>query len=187
MNRNNQYGVEFIEPGSENHQPTGRGHGIDGFESHGESHVDDDFCRSMGETVINFGIPRNEWHTSNKRGRWQASYARTADVKHRAKVIATNWRNRNPDKYAMIRDASKVRVIIVVHPLTHGRFDPGNASPMAKAIIDALTECGFWPDDDSRHLEGPDYRAGAPSGIAGRYGIGLHITILDQQPEKRRP
>ena len=69
-----------------------------------------------------------------------------------------------------------VRVIAVIHPLTHGRFDPENAAPMVKAVIDALTTAGIWPDDDGTHITGPDYRPGDPSEEPGWYRIDIEIT-----------
>lgn len=68
-----------------------------------------------------------------------------------------------------------VHVIAIIHPLTHGRFDPENAAPMVKAILDALTDTGFWPDDDSKHIIGPDYRGGEPSIRKGWYRITIRI------------
>ena len=46
---------------------------------------------------------------------------------------------------------------------------------MVKAILDALTDTGFWPDDDSKHLIGPDYRGGEPSSRKGWYRITIRI------------
>ena len=91
-------------------------------------------------------IPRDEWWTQNRRGHWWVKFAHTSAVKQRA-----------------------------IHPLTHGRFDPENAAPMVKAILDALTDTGFWPDDDSKHIIGPDYRGGEPSTRKGWYRITIRI------------
>ena len=47
---------------------------------------------------------------------------------------------------------------------------------MVKAIIDALTQAGIWPDDDGTHITGPDYRPGDPSEEHGWYRIDIEIT-----------
>lgn len=72
-----------------------------------------------------------------------------------------------------------VHVTAIIHPLTHGRFDPENAAPMVKAILDAITQADFWPDDNARYVVGPDYRLGEPSTEKGVY----HITIRIEEEE----
>lgn len=54
----------------------------------------------------------------------------------------------------------QVRIVATVHRTTGGRFDPLNWSPTAKAAIDGLVDAGLFPDDDSKHVIGPDMRAG---------------------------
>ena len=56
-----------------------------------------------------------------------------------------------------------------------------NAAPMVKAILDAITMTGWWPDDNSTYVTGPDYRPGEPS-VSGRYAI----TIIIQEPEQEQ-
>lgn len=123
---------------------------------------------------LTFEIPKNEWWTQNRRGAWQEKYRRTSAVKQRAYILARN----------QLRGVTRpshwpVRVIAKISPLTHGRFDPENAAPMVKAILDAITMTGWWPDDNSLYVTGPDYRPGEPSGN-GRYAI----TIIIQEPEQ---
>ena len=111
----------------------------------------------MQEFVVD--IPRDEWWTQNRRGHWRVKFAHTSAVKQRAVAFARFWLqngHHRPQHFP-------VHVTAIIHPLTHGRFDPENAAPMVKAILDALTDIGFWPDDDSKHLIGPDYRGGEPS------------------------
>lgn len=55
----------------------------------------------------------------------------------------------------------RVRVLCVVcYPKGVDRADPGNFSHTVKALVDGLTMAGYWPDDDSTHVQGPDYRRG---------------------------
>ena len=111
----------------------------------------------MQEFVVD--IPRDEWWTQNRRGHWRVKFAHTSAVKQRAMAFARFWLqngHHRPQHFP-------VHVTAIIHPLTHGRFDPENAAPMVKAILDALTDTGFWPDDDSKHIIGPDYRGGEPS------------------------
>ena len=121
-----------------------------------------------------FEIPKNEWWTQNRRGAWQAKYRRTSAVKQRAYILARNQLHGVPRPSHW-----PVRVIAKISPLTHGRFDPENAAPMVKAIIDAITMTGWWPDDNSTYVTGPDYRRGEPSGN-DEYAI----TIIIQESEE---
>lgn len=123
----------------------------------------------MQEFVVD--IPRDEWWTQNRRGHWRVKFAHTSAVKQRAVAFARFWLqngHHRPQHFP-------VHVTATIHPLTHGRFDPENAAPMVKAILDALTDTGFWPDDDSKHLIGPDYRGGEPSSRKGWYRITIRI------------
>lgn len=40
------------------------------------------------------------------------------------------------------------------------RYDPGNIYPTAKACLDGLVDAGLLPDDDHKHVLGPDLRHG---------------------------
>lgn len=123
---------------------------------------------------LTFEIPKNEWLTQNGRVAWQVKYRRTSAVKQRAYVLARNQLRGVPRPSHW-----PVRVIARVSPLTHGRFDPENAAPMVKAILDAITLTGWWPDDNSLYVTGPDYRRGDPAGN-DKYAI----TIIIQEPEQ---
>ena len=41
-----------------------------------------------------------------------------------------------------------------------GRYDPGNLYPTAKACLDGIVDAGLLPDDDHKHVTGPDMRHG---------------------------
>ncbi len=121
---------------------------------------------------IRFDIPRNEWWTQNRRGHWRAGWSRAAAVKQRARMQAMAFKRARPESMPA---RFPVHVTAIIHPLTYGRFDPENAAPMVKAILDALTEAGWWPDDDGKHLIGPDYRAGERSEHKGWYGVTVRV------------
>lgn len=121
---------------------------------------------------IRFDIPKTEWWTQNRRGNWRVKYAHTRAVKQRARLHGLSFKHAHPEA---MPSRFPVHVTALVHPLTRGRFDPENAAPMVKTILDALTDVGWWPDDDSTHIIGPDYRAGEPSTHEGWYSVTLRI------------
>lgn len=49
-------------------------------------------------------------------------------------------------------------LVALVQYQTKYRVDPANALPTIKAIVDGLVDAKIFPDDDSRHLKGPDLR-----------------------------
>lgn len=59
---------------------------------------------------------------------------------------------------ALVLDLAHLYVF--ARPGTAGKHDPANVAPAAKAAIDGMVTAGLFADDDSRHLIGPDYRAG---------------------------
>lgn len=126
-------------------------------------------------TVLTFRIPKSEWWTQNRRGAWQAKYRRTSAVKQRAYILARNQLRGVPRPSHW-----PVRVIARISPLTHGRFDPENAAPMVKAILDAITLTGWWPDDNSTYVTGPDYRRG-DTGDGKTYAITIIIQEAEQE------
>lgn len=89
--------------------------------------------------------------------------------------------------WAMARAAKvpalqRAHIFYVFHPDTANgkqRRDPGNWSPTAKALVDGIVDAGVLPDDNHKHLLGPDPRMGEP--VPGSQ-IVLYITDLDTIP-----
>ena len=53
-----------------------------------------------------------------------------------------------------------VRVVATIWKPIANIYDPGNLYPTAKACLDGFTDSGLWPDDNHRHVIGPDMRHG---------------------------
>ncbi|MBT1161261.1 hypothetical protein [Bifidobacterium sp. SO1] len=116
-------------------------------------------------------IPSDLWWTSNSRGPWQKKWKRTRAVKELTWIKARNLKTQHKLRSPVFEKCHVTAYI--AYPPNARRYDPGNASPMVKAAIDACTTAGYFPDDDSMHLVGPDYRKAdhpAPKG--------LHIITL---------
>lgn len=116
---------------------------------------------------IDLAISKPLWWTQNRRSRsWAVPYRRKKLVKTMSLLTFRNLINggklQKPEHWP-------VHVTAIIHPLTHGRFDPENAAPMVKAIL----------DDNADYVIGPDYRLGEPSVEKGVY----HITIRIEEEE----
>lgn len=57
----------------------------------------------------------------------------------------------------------RIHVLGILNLDSKRRADPANWYPSFKAAIDGLVDAGLIPDDNSRHLEGPDMRRGPVS------------------------
>lgn len=66
-----------------------------------------------------------------------------------------------------------MKVFAYVSMPSRRTFDPNNANPTTKALIDGLTDHGCWPDDKAKYLHGPDHRLGPVT--PGRRVITLHL------------
>lgn len=132
---------------------------------------------------IDIPISRHIWWTQNRRSRtWVTPYQRKKTVKRIAHLIFLDHINRNGGKRPADTETDwPVHVTAIIHPLTHGRFDPENAAPMVKAILDAGTQAGMWPDDNAEYIIGPDYRPGTPSPDKTTYRIAIRIEQADHR------
>lgn len=72
-------------------------------------------------------------------------------------------------------------VLVIVQPDTKRRFDPPNLNPTVKALIDGLTDCGWWEDDDFRHMGEMSFRYG---GTSGTRGITRMFLVFDELTEQ---
>ena len=128
---------------------------------------------------LSFIIPKEYWWTQNRRGNWKKKYRHTSAVKDIARYTVRQWKHLHVDSYMLLRSWDKVHVTAVIRPIRRGRFDPENAAPMVKAVIDAMTLEQCWVDDDYTHLVGPDYRAGLRCDD-GRYRVVLLVEQADE-------
>ena len=115
-------------------------------------------------------IPAEWWHTANDRGSWRKFAPK---VKHLRSTAA--WHARA----ARLPRIELAHVMAFIGYPTRVVADPGNASPVVKAILDGLTDAGVWDDDDSKHVIGPDYRREA--GTTGRKGLHTVRLVLTEQ------
>lgn len=92
-------------------------------------------------TTLTIDVPANEWMTANGRLHWSQRARRTKALRFRARMLARSQR--------VPHHTGRVRVDYEVSTRTAGRFDPGNAYPTVKAIVDGLTDAGVWTDDSA--------------------------------------
>lgn len=62
----------------------------------------------------------------------------------------------------------RARIDVYLSWSTNRRRDTANWAPMAKAMTDGFTDARLFPDDNTKHVEGPFLH---PSGRSGRPGV----------------
>lgn len=129
---------------------------------------------------ITIHVPDNEWMSQNSRMNHMALQRKRNDVKGRAIMLARSWQHANPEQAKLLERTPRVHVTAIMHMKTNGRYDPENGAPTVKAIIDGFTKAGFWPDDDYKHVVGPDYRAGEGLGRGKWRAITMRLETEDE-------
>lgn len=113
---------------------------------------------------LTFTIPPSQWLTANGRYHWATKARATKALRQRARIEA--------QRHTPLQ--TPVHTTAIIGYKTAGRADPANANPTVKALIDGIVDAGIIPDDDARHLIGPDFRLGEPHGQKG-----IHIIHID--------
>lgn len=70
-------------------------------------------------------------------------------------------------------------IVFTVYQPERRWIDPPNFSPTSKALIDGLTDAGWWDDDNLEHSLETTFRYGGLSGIPGTYVFKMTITQPD--------
>ena len=121
----------------------------------------------MSTVTLWLDIPATEVLTSNQRLHWGERARRTRALRWRATLA--------------YRQAGKPRMEVAhcVARLTYRdqrRRDDHNIMPTLKACVDGVVAAGLLPDDNHKHLVGPDIRVAEPDrDQAGYLGIELRF------------
>lgn len=110
-------------------------------------------------------IPKSIWLTSNDRYHWRAAANRTQAIRLQAKLAARG----------MTPVSVPADVLAVVHTPTNTKFDPPNAWPTVKAILDGLVDAGVIPDDSDKEIPVTSFARGPKTGAQGRYRIAIRF------------
>ncbi len=125
----------------------------------------------------------DDWISANR------AYARTeraaralAAIHHR---LVEQWQNAAwaVTKNAKAPQFERVRIVAWRDaPNVDGHHDPSNYAPTAKAAVDGLVRAGLLPDDNWKHLIGPDMRRGVLYPAPGRLVLGIYDLTRRGEP-----
>lgn len=113
-----------------------------------------------------------QWINANQRIHW----SRRALLTRAWRSAAAAWAH----DAKLPRGLTSVAVVAYLRFPDRRRRDPHNYYPTLKAVIDGLVDYGLIPDDNARHLSGPDIRIAAP--LEGRgYGPAGEVVLTVQE------
>ncbi|GHE33208.1 hypothetical protein GCM10017673_40170 [Streptosporangium violaceochromogenes] len=99
---------------------------------------------------------------------------------HRPKSVLTKAlrkAGKEAAEKAAVPALTRAHMFGIYCPPDRRRRDPANLYPSFKALIDGVVDAGVLPDDDDRHLVGPDMRLG-PAVRGGQ----LRLLIVELPP-----
>lgn len=101
--------------------------------------------------MLEFPAPA-DWLNANQRARhrWQTKERRLW------RDAAYTWAHAQK----LPKNLAKVHITATLSFTDRRRRDVGNYSPTLKAVVDGLVDYGLIPDDNDKHLIGPDLRLG---------------------------
>lgn len=116
-----------------------------------------------GAQLLNANRARGHWA---KRAPWIKYWRRMAWAEASNRIIRREW-----------PVLQRAHIVITITWPDNRRRDPANWAPTGKAIVDGLVTAGLLPDDDDKHVSGPDMRRGY-----GPHAIHIRIQPLDVEP-----
>ena len=124
--------------------------------------------------MFEFGVHRDYWLNANQRLHWAQRKTRTAHLRRKAELLARANLSRGGNPAA-----TPVHIVATVSTPTNSRFDPPNAAPTVKALIDGLVDAGVIPDDDHHHVPRVSFERGPKTGEPGFYRIVLDLQEVN--------
>lgn len=114
------------------------------------------------------------WMTSNHR----LHHMERANRAKRLRILA-----RARGLQLRVKLQEPVHIKATVHTPTDTRFDPPNAWPTIKPIIDGLVDAGVLEDDSSTQVPEITFARGAKTGRAGVYIVELEFTPMKEEAD----
>lgn len=127
-----------------------------------------------GSYSFSYLIPANFILNSNQRYHFQKKASITRELRYLASLGG------HPKGLKF----EKCKILVFVMPPTKRRMDPPNYYPTVKALVDGLTDCGLWDDDDYKHIEELSFRYGGTSGVSKHYRIDFFIKPMKEVEEE---
>ena len=127
-----------------------------------------------------FDLPQADMLSLNGRADRRTLSPRIRTLRMQARVMA---------RAARCPTFMRARLVAWVRFPDGRRRDLHNYMPTLKALVDGLVDAGLLPDDDARHLQGPDMRLD-PRHTVKRMGIpmcSIRFTVMPFEENEEDP
>ena len=125
----------------------------------------------MSAQTVAVPVGALDWISSNDRRVWQDKARRTARLVKVGATIATAQR---------LKVDTPARLVVTVHTPSNRRFDPPNAWPTVKPLIDGFVKAGALADDSHKEIPETVFRQGEKTSIAGTYRLVFDFETLGE-------
>lgn len=103
--------------------------------------------------VLRLNVPAAQLLTANQRYHWAEQSRRVKALKLLAQYGTRSYLNRG-----LWSPVPAADITVHLRWPDRRRRDPANWAPTGKALVDGVVAAGLLPDDDWRHVTGPDIR-----------------------------
>ncbi|MBS6101020.1 MAG: hypothetical protein KH751_00170 [Actinomyces sp.] len=125
----------------------------------------------MSVQTVAVPVGARYWISSNDRPVWQEKARRTAALVRIGATAAMAHR---------LKVETPARLVVTVHTPTNRRFDPPNAWPTVKPIIDGFVKAGALADDSHKELPETVFRQGEKTGVKSNYRLVFNFETLGE-------
>jgi hypothetical protein len=132
----------------------------------------------MGHTeTLVFAVHRKHVLNANKMLHHQVKAKHIKHLRTLSKTLGTQHKNKHTNTTGEPFPTFPVFTILFkVYQPQKRWIDPPNFSPTSKALIDGLTDAGWWEDDNLEHSLETTFQYGGLSGIPETYVFEMTIT-----------
>ena len=116
----------------------------------------------MSAQTVAVPVGARYWISSNDRPVWQEKARRTAALVRIGATAAMAHR---------LKVDTPARLTVTVHTPTNRRFDPPNAWPTVKPLIDGFVKAGALTDDSHKEIPETVFRQGEKTGVKSNYRL----------------
>lgn len=128
----------------------------------------------MSTHVIAVPVGARYWISSNDRPVWQEKARRTAALVRIGATAAMACR---------LKVDTPARLTVTVHMPSNRRFDPPNAWPTVKPLIDGFVKAGALVDDSHKEIPETVFKKGEKTGVAGFYRLVFEFQSIGETNE----
>ncbi|WP_297572475.1 hypothetical protein [uncultured Actinomyces sp.] len=125
----------------------------------------------MSAQTVAVPVGARYWISSNDRPVWQEKARRTAALVRIGATAAMAHR---------LKVDTPARLTVTVHTPTNRRFDPPNAWPTVKPLIDGFVKAGALTDDSHKEIPETVFRQGEKTGVKSNYRLVFDFETLGE-------